>query len=1012
MAINPFGAATQFIGGAIKKSGTVLKEGAKEAGRAALYSSLTNSGNQSLSQRVGGAIGETVREATFGKMGALGKAITGGNSKRDKSSAGTSSTSGGGVQGQGIKYQQVKTDNVITAINQSAQQVVGALNTLNATQRMGFNAQTNQIQAQAQALDSVSGFGEDTVITLREIYDLLNKQDYEGKSTGAANGSSIPAFTGGAQPPEAANDNRGGGIIGGAITGALAGGALAAGGAALGGAKKLLAKGSEKALLKTALKALPGIGVIAGLAFGANRLLEGDILGAGGEVLSGVLGLIPGIGTAASLAVTGGLAARDMGALGDASQANAGELTTTNNSELSQQEINQLFQAAPVGISDEELLALAQKMFPGRKYGTLKAHIKKLHDMMGQSTATSNVQLASNEILPGMLGSGDYLSQRQQQMDTSRQEDSGVPVLSGTFGSDTSEGALREQEANLEKSATQNPNKIEITARDIVYKADTLTFDVNTIKFVQGSSGGGTSAGTGGGDQDSSVAAPPSTTTPGGTGPTAGPNGPNSGPSTAGTAVPGPPGKFRPSYGGVEKDISDDDLINIIGNEARSSNESIDAVINNMMNRLGSSSYGKAQSLSEVAKQKNQYESWDFLQSGRFKPVSKERAEKIKERLRLIASGQVEDSTGGANEFRARSYLEGEGRGKTFDKKARAQGFRDLGGNVYADTGYEKGPFAAYSVSGQTPPATPDATPVQSGETTQSSSNQSGSSVPTLSGTLPQNSTQDASKSNSSAAGLSFASHVNKNINTGIAGKIKEIQGAFGQTLNITSGYRDPAYNKKVGGAKKSAHMRKNAVDVKFNGGIPETLKLIKTASQMGIGGIGVYSPGKVHLDTENRRAWGPSYGRSSVPAWAEEAIRAHESGQMGAYDPSAAGASGQDATMETSGGGGGGPPSAVPSSGGASEGGGGMGNPLTSMLGGGSSPFGMIGNLLGGVVGEMSKSTSLASAAPPSAPATSSNVNVSSRLPDRSRREGPSSRNPSPGMDDVLAGLIKQAFG
>lgn len=71
---------------------------------------------------------------------------------------------------------------------------------------------------------------------------------------------------------------------------------------------------------------------------------------------------------------------------------------------------------------------------------------------------------------------------------------------------------------------------------------------------------------------------------------------------------------------------------------------------------------------------------------------------------------------------------------------------------------------------------------------------------------------------------------------------------------------------------------------------------------------------------------------------------------------------------------GGGGAPAPMPSSGGGGgmSGSGGAGNLLSSMLGGGGSPFGMASNMLGPLIGSMSKNTSLNAAAPqPSAPTT-----------------------------------------
>ena len=89
---------------------------------------------------------------------------------------------------------------------------------------------------------------------------------------------------------------------------------------------KALAKVGGKALGKSLLKKIPGVGLVAGLGFGAGRLMSGDWKGALGEVASGAASTVPGIGTAASVAIDAGLAARDMGAFdgGDADAVPAG----------------------------------------------------------------------------------------------------------------------------------------------------------------------------------------------------------------------------------------------------------------------------------------------------------------------------------------------------------------------------------------------------------------------------------------------------------------------------------------------------------------------------------------------------------------------------------------------------------------------------------------------------------------------------------------------------------------
>lgn len=73
-------------------------------------------------------------------------------------------------------------------------------------------------------------------------------------------------------------------------------------------------KTASKGLGKSLLKKIPGVGLIAGLGFGAQRAFSGDFSGAGLEVLSGLTSTIPGLGTAASTAIDAGLVAKDMGA--------------------------------------------------------------------------------------------------------------------------------------------------------------------------------------------------------------------------------------------------------------------------------------------------------------------------------------------------------------------------------------------------------------------------------------------------------------------------------------------------------------------------------------------------------------------------------------------------------------------------------------------------------------------------------------------------------------------------
>ena len=72
--------------------------------------------------------------------------------------------------------------------------------------------------------------------------------------------------------------------------------------------KKAIGKGAGKTLLKK----IPGVSIIAGLAFASQRLMAGDGIGAIGELASGIASTLPGLGTAASVAIDAALIAKDV----------------------------------------------------------------------------------------------------------------------------------------------------------------------------------------------------------------------------------------------------------------------------------------------------------------------------------------------------------------------------------------------------------------------------------------------------------------------------------------------------------------------------------------------------------------------------------------------------------------------------------------------------------------------------------------------------------------------------
>lgn len=75
---------------------------------------------------------------------------------------------------------------------------------------------------------------------------------------------------------------------------------------------KVAAQSGDKKAGKTAVKTIPGVGLMAGVGLGFWRLCRGDKEGATGEVLSGLASCFPGPGTVASLAIDGTLLVRNV----------------------------------------------------------------------------------------------------------------------------------------------------------------------------------------------------------------------------------------------------------------------------------------------------------------------------------------------------------------------------------------------------------------------------------------------------------------------------------------------------------------------------------------------------------------------------------------------------------------------------------------------------------------------------------------------------------------------------
>jgi uncharacterized protein YcbK (DUF882 family) len=106
--------------------------------------------------------------------------------------------------------------------------------------------------------------------------------------------------------------------------------------------------------------------------------------------------------------------------------------------------------------------------------------------------------------------------------------------------------------------------------------------------------------------------------------------------------------------------------------------------------------------------------------------------------------------------------------------------------------------------------------------------------------------------------GTPVPEHLIPNVKT-LAMNLQVLRDEVGQTIIINSGYRSPSWNRKIGGAKNSMHLKAMAADLVCVGLTPKQLKavierLIK-AGKMKNGGIGLY-PSFVHYDIGAVRRW------------------------------------------------------------------------------------------------------------------------------------------------------------
>jgi hypothetical protein len=122
---------------------------------------------------------------------------------------------------------------------------------------------------------------------------------------------------------------------------------------------------------------------------------------------------------------------------------------------------------------------------------------------------------------------------------------------------------------------------------------------------------------------------------------------------------------------------------------------------------------------------------------------------------------------------------------------------------------------------------------------------------------------------------LNFLPHTDPTLEPELENKLIRLAKDWGQTLVITSAYRDPIYNGKLkGAASTSLHMglpegsgRAAACDIVMSSySLSDRIVFIEKAIQNGFRGIGIYNT-FIHVDIGSKRCWGSSGSRRSLPS-------------------------------------------------------------------------------------------------------------------------------------------------
>jgi zinc D-Ala-D-Ala carboxypeptidase len=113
-------------------------------------------------------------------------------------------------------------------------------------------------------------------------------------------------------------------------------------------------------------------------------------------------------------------------------------------------------------------------------------------------------------------------------------------------------------------------------------------------------------------------------------------------------------------------------------------------------------------------------------------------------------------------------------------------------------------------------------------------------------------------------------------VNEDALDKLQALRDRLRKPLILTSAYRSPEHNRRVGGAKASKHLQGIAFDVRMDNHDPHEFEAAARAA--GFTGFGYYpKSGFMHIDTGPARTWGTPWPLSAT-TWPSEPPRQAES--------------------------------------------------------------------------------------------------------------------------------------